>query len=106
MRFATGSRARMDNRKPDTETAQTEPRIGLTCRSCVHFDDDPGRLEREVPGILVFGSAYGSSRGHAGLCIELGRFHDPLPAGSCPAFVRRGIAAAPGHPRDGERVTR
>ncbi|MEX1309451.1 MAG: hypothetical protein AB1Z65_03445 [Candidatus Sulfomarinibacteraceae bacterium] len=61
----------------------------LTCRSCVHFDDDPARLEAEVPGILVFGSAYGSSRGHAGLCAKLGRFHDPIPAGACPAFEKR-----------------
>ena len=58
----------------------------LTCRSCAHFDDDPGRLEAEVPGILVFGSAYGSSRGHAGLCAKLDRFQDPIPADACPAF--------------------
>ena len=58
----------------------------LTCRSCVHFDDDPERLEAEVPGILVFGSAYGSSRGHAGLCAKLDRFQDPIPADACPAF--------------------
>jgi hypothetical protein len=68
------------------ETGRPGRDAGLTCRSCVHFDDDPGRLEAEVPGILVFGSAYGSSRGHAGLCTKLDRFHDPLPAHSCSSF--------------------
>ena len=58
----------------------------LTWRSCAHFDDDPGRLEAEVPGILVFGSAYGTSRGHAGLCAKLDRFQEPIPADACPAF--------------------
>jgi hypothetical protein len=96
----------MNDLTPDTEMASTDAGVGLTCRSCVHFDDDPGRLESEVPGILVFGSAYGSSRGHAGLCAELDRFLDPLPAGSCPCFERRAIDAASGHPRDEKRVTR
>ena len=31
--------------------------IERTCRSCVHFDDDPGRLEAEFPYLTVFGSA-------------------------------------------------
>ena len=62
-----------------------------TCRSCLHFDDDPSRIEAEFPGILVFGSAYASARGHAGICTALDRFLDPLPASSCPSF-----AAIPG----------
>ena len=57
-----------------------------TCRSCVHFDDDPAHLEAEVPGILVFGSAYSSARGHAGMCRRLDRFLDPILARQCPSF--------------------
>jgi len=70
----------------DREDDEFGKRANLTCRSCVHFDDDPGHLEAEVPGIMVFGSAYGSSRGHAGLCSALNRFHDPIPARDCPSF--------------------
>jgi len=73
----------------DSRIDQRRPTITLTCRSCVHFDDDPGHLENEVPGIMVFGSAYGSSKGHAGLCSALNRFHDPIPAQSCPDFEPR-----------------
>ena len=80
--------------------------VVLTCRSCVHFDDDPGRLEAEVPGILVFGSAYASSRGHAGLCSELDRFLDPRPARTCPSFEERPPIDHRDHPRDEKRVTK
>ena len=67
----------------DTWTGRT---IERTCRSCVHFDDDPGHLESEVPGILVFGSGYSSARGHAGMCRRLDRFLDPILAGRCSSF--------------------
>ena len=66
--------------------SKTEDAIELTCRSCVHFDDDPAHLETEVPGILVFGSAYSSARGHAGMCRRLDRFLDPVLARQCPSF--------------------
>ena len=62
---------------------------GRDCRSCVHFNDDPAFLEAEFPGLTVFGSAYASARGDAGLCRELDRFLDPLPALHCAAFTRR-----------------
>ena len=71
----------MEAAEPETETV-----MNLTCRSCVHFDDDPEHLEAEVPGILVFGSGYSSARGHAGFCRRLDRFLDPLLAGDCPSF--------------------
>ena len=71
---------------PVTDSVITDE---LTCFSCVHFVDDPGAIEMEFPGIPVFGSAYSSSRGHAGMCQELDRFLDPLPASCCPSFVLR-----------------
>jgi len=69
--------------------AQRECGDGRTCRSCTHFIDDPGTIEAEFPGIPVFGSAYSSARGHAGICEERGRFMDPLPAGYCETFAPR-----------------
>jgi len=57
-----------------------------TCRSCRHFDDDPASIERQLPGITILGSAYGSVRGDAGICSVLQRFMEPLPAASCPHF--------------------
>lgn len=64
--------------------------LELTCRHCAHFDDDPASIEAEFPGILVFGSAYASARGHAGICHALGRFLDPMRADGCPSFTLRG----------------
>ena len=58
-----------------------------TCQCCVHFDDDPASIETEFPYITVFGSAYSSARGEAGICQELERFMDPVPGDSCPSFT-------------------
>jgi len=88
----------------DAEESEPAAVDGLTCRSCVHFDDDPGHLESEVPGIMVFGSAYGSSKGHAGLCSKLDRFLDPIPARSCPSFKELPPPTARVHPPDEERL--
>ncbi len=60
-----------------------------TCLSCTHFVDDPPSLEAEFPYLTVFGSAHSSARGLAGLCQELDRFMDPLPAINCPSFSPR-----------------
>jgi hypothetical protein len=60
-----------------------------TCFSCVHFVDDPGAIEAEFPGIPVFGSAFASCRGHAGMCQARERFMDPILATSCPSFEAR-----------------
>ena len=73
----------------ETPVPETESKSQRTCFSCVHFVDDPGAIEAEFPGIPVFGSAYSSSRGHAGMCQELDRFMDPLPASCCPSFALR-----------------
>ena len=64
--------------------------IERTCQHCVHFVDDPASIEAEFPYLTVFGSAYSSSRGHAGICKKLDRFMDPLPAKECPSFTPRG----------------
>jgi hypothetical protein len=61
----------------------TEP----TCKSCVHFVDDPAAIEAEFPNLTIFGSAYSSARGDAGICQKLDRFLDPLPAKDCRAFA-------------------
>lgn len=63
---------------------------GRTCQHCVHFIDDPAFIEAEFPSLTIFGSAYSSARGEAGICQELDRFMDPLPARACASFTARG----------------
>lgn len=77
----------------------TRPAAGPNCRGCVHFDDDPASIERQLPGINILGSAYGSVRGDAGICSALGRFMEPLRADACPHFEPR-PRRAPGAGRD------
>ena len=67
--------------------------IEITCRSCRHFYDDPSSLEAEFPYLTVFGSAFSSARGEAGMCEELDRFIDPVPARCCPSFAPRVVRA-------------
>ena len=64
--------------------------IERTCQHCVHFIDDPASIEAEFPNLTIFGSAYSSARGAAGICQKLDRFMDPLPAQNCPSFTLRG----------------
>jgi len=45
--------------------ASGPPRV---CRACIHFDNDPRRIEAEFPGLTALGSAYGSSRAEDGIC--------------------------------------
>ena len=40
------------------------------CGNCEHFRDSPAHLEREVPGLNILSSAWGSVRADAGLCAE------------------------------------
>ncbi len=54
------------------------------CADCVHRDPDPGRVERGVAGIVVLGSAYGSSIADIRLCTAHDRFVSPQDA--CCAF--------------------
>ena len=60
-----------------------------TCRHCIHFVDDPARIEAEFPNLTILGSAYSSARGEAGICHKLGTFQDPLDARQCPWFAPR-----------------
>jgi hypothetical protein len=73
----------------------TEPEIA-TCAECAEFVDDAAELEALFVGLTALSSAYGSTRGRAGVCRVNDTFQDPSPA--CPAFVRRGRAGS-----DGER---
>ncbi len=58
-----------------------------SCAQCRHFCDDPQELESLFEGILILSSAYGSTRGRAGVCAIHQRFHDPEAA--CEDFVDR-----------------
>ncbi len=60
-----------------------------TCQHCVHFDDDPASIEAEFPYLTLFGSAYSSARGEAGICQQMDRFMDPVRAQDCPSFALR-----------------
>ena len=48
-----------------------------SCGQCRFFVDDPHRLERIFPGILVLSSMYGSSRGDSGICTVRETFQAP-----------------------------
>ena len=73
--------------------------IKQTCQHCAHFVDDPAAIEAEIPGLTSFGSAYSSARGYAGICQELDRFMDPVPAQECSLFEPR-------EQTDGQQVIR
>lgn len=62
------------------------------CLECARFLDDPRALERCFPGLRALSSAFGASRGRAGICTAEGRFMDPQAA--CAGFVPR----IPGEP--------
>ncbi len=64
--------------------------IEITCQDCAHFVDDPAAIEVAFPYLTVFGSAYSSARGHAGICEKRDRFMDPLPGKNCPLFTLGG----------------
>ena len=70
------------------EVARFEPTA--TCAQCTLFEDDPGAIERAFTGMTALSSAYGSTRGSAGVCTVHGLFHDPRPA--CPEFAPRPAA--------------
>ncbi len=69
------------------DTLPSCPMTEKTCRDCDHFNDDPAFIEAQFPGMTALGSAYGSTRGPAGICRELGRFMDPMPAEQCESFT-------------------
>jgi hypothetical protein len=55
----------------------------------VHFVDDPGQVESELPGVTILASVYSSVRGDAGICRVFDRFMNPEPSARCPSFVER-----------------
>ena len=63
-----------------------------TCAQCASFSDEPSEIERAFAGMTALSSAYGSTRGRAGVCAVSERFQDPQPA--CGEFVPRAAAAA------------
>jgi len=48
-----------------------------SCPRCRHFIDDPQQLEAALPGLTILSSAWGSTRGDAGLCDCHGTWQDP-----------------------------
>ncbi len=63
-----------------------------SCAQCASFTDEPHELERIFAGMTALSSAYGSTRGRAGVCAVSERFHDPQPA--CGEFAPRAVATA------------
>jgi hypothetical protein len=59
-----------------------------SCRNCGHFMHDPQSLERALPGLAAFSSAYAAVRSDDGLCA----LHDRYVAGS--SSCARYLAAA------------
>ena len=54
------------------------------CGGCRHRPDDRQAIEQRLPGLIVFGSAYGASIGSSRLC----QLHDRLvsPDDACAGF--------------------
>ena len=63
---------------------RTPPR---DCPLCLHFEDDPEQLEKQLVGLTILSSALGSTRGSAGLCAHHGTWQDPV--SGCPDFEPR-----------------
>ena len=89
----------LGNPSDDPLVIGIESMIKQTCQHCAHFVDDPAAIEAEIPGRTSFGSAYSSARGYAGICQELDRFMDPVPAQECSLFKPR-------EQTDGQQVIR
>ncbi len=51
--------------------------MGMTCRDCRYFNNNPAWLEKVFPGLNALSSAYGSARGEAGLCSKLDLYLSP-----------------------------
>jgi hypothetical protein len=62
------------------------------CSQCVHCVESPDSLERELPGLGILSSAYGSVRGDTSLCQFHNQFIRPGPA--CSGFEEKVELAA------------
>ena len=69
--------------------SRNESMAKQTCQHCVHFVGDPVSIEAEFPNLTIFGSAYSSARGDAGICHKFDLFLDPVLARNCPSFTLR-----------------
>jgi hypothetical protein len=67
-------------------------RADLTCETCSWFRDDPRDLERAFAGITALSSAYGSTRGRAGVCGVDDSFRDP--GAACAEYRARDVEGA------------
>lgn len=72
----------------ETRAGRRSDPAARTCASCARFIDEPHELERQFRGINALSSAWGSTRGSAGICTVSGRFRDPSPA--CGDYSPRG----------------
>ena len=56
-----------------------------TCARCVHFQDEPRRMEQASPGLGSLSSGYGAVRGGDGQCARHQRYVSP--ESTCPDFT-------------------
>jgi hypothetical protein len=64
----------------------------LTCSECARFTDDALEIEAIFVGMTALSSAYGSTRGNAGICSVTDVFQNPVPA--CSEFLPKHGAEA------------
>jgi hypothetical protein len=63
------------------------------CASCIHFDNDPATLERELPGLTAMGSGHAAVRADDGFCRQHGLYL--AATDSCPDFQARPLPDTP-----------
>jgi hypothetical protein len=61
----------------------------MSCRDCVSFINEPGRIEMMIPGLAVLGSARASVWANDGICTE----HDIMVGANdcCDRFAPRSM---------------
>jgi hypothetical protein len=64
-----------------------------TCGACVHFENEPTRIEAMIPGLTAMGSARASVRADDGIC----GVHDRIvtPGDRCGRFAPKADPARP-----------
>ena len=63
-----------------------------TCSECARFTDDALAIEALFVGMTALSSAFGSTRGNAGVCSVTDVFQNPIAA--CEEFIPRCEAEA------------
>ena len=61
---------------------------GASCQHCIHFENDPARIEAVYPGLTAMSSGFASVRDRDGVC----NFNQLYLSArdSCPHFAARG----------------